>query len=502
MTLLSIIALLAIVFGVATRLYWGLARGTTHDSWYHLYLADRIRREHRLPGRVDQFLISGPYDYPPILHILLAALPAALVFRYKWLFAPLVDAVHLLLLGGVTYWLTGDVTTTLIAMSIYATYTTQIVQFTALTPRVLGALLVSIIVLLAFFGVQTGMGLPLGVAVILGVVLLHTHKMSSQTVLFLFLFLAVVWMQPIYLGLLAAMTVLAVILSGGHYLTILRGHINIINFWRRQHRAGRPVGEFMRRYGVQPSGDGRGPDSMVTRLLAWVERNEWVMFVADNAWTFLLVAILAYGAVAGLDLFVRLPTFARMIAVWALFILGLAILTQYVPYLKLVGDGYKYFMWGAFPTAVVLAMVLPVQSDVVAAVYVISLIGTATYGFTRIHLRVNEHRSGSRDITVDGRKVLEFLEGAAGENVLLLPFGMSFHVLYQTDLNVLFHQNPKIEAEAAFPVPIEPLEDIVTDFHIDYVVVDTTKVDLDAFETGPFRIVFEDSEYVVMTLGQ
>jgi hypothetical protein len=182
-----------------------------------------------------------------------------------------------------------------------------------------------------------------------------------------------------------------------------------------------------------------------------------------------------------------------------MFILGFGILTQYVPYFKLVGDGYKYFMWGAFPTAVVLAVTLPLgDSRLITAGYLLALVGAAVYSTLRIHFRVNVVDPSSRTITTDGAAVLDFLERADGNGVLLLPFGMSFHVLYETDLNILFHQNPKIEAESAFPVPIEPLSDIVSEYEIDHVVVDTTVVDVEKFNTEPFREMFEDEDYVVL----
>jgi hypothetical protein len=117
-----------------------------------------------------------------------------------------------------------------------------------------------------------------------------------------------------------------------------------------------------------------------------------------------------------------------------------------------------------------------------------------------MYLRVSGLNPDSRTITTDGKNVIKFIENSDGKNVLLLPFGMSFHLLYETDLNILFHQNPKIEAEPAFPVPIDPLEDIVTDYEIDYVVIDTTKIDVNEFDTESFEVAFEDAAYLVLEL--
>mgnify|MGYP000017513116 CR=1 FL=1 len=492
MTVLAGIAGIAIAVGLAMRFYWAAVRGAAHDTWYHLHLAEYIRKNRTLPDRVDQFLVPGPYDYPPALHLLLALFPSRVVRQYNWMLAPVVELLHVFLVCWVAFWLTGDITRAAMAGGIYATFPTQIVQFTALTPRVLGTFLVSLIVVLTFYGVVSGVLLSFAVATILGAILLLTHKMSSQTVLFLFSFLSIVWLDSTYLALFGGMVALATVGSGGHYLTVLRGHVSIINFWRRQYSAGRPPGEFMRRFG-NDVGDPEESKETLASVVTWVKRNEWTMFVADNAWTFVLpIVLLVVGLRGG-------PPMLEMLAVWGLFILGFAILTQYVPYFKLVGDGYKYFMWGAFPTAVVLAAVLPFDGGFFYEVgYIVILLGSTIYAFLRLYLRVSGLETNVRDVLTDGRDVLDFLEAEDGENVLTLPFGMSFKLLYATDLKVLFHQNPKIASESAFPVPIEPLRDIVSQFDIDYVLVDTKKLDLTKFETAGLTTVFEHAGYVVL----
>jgi hypothetical protein len=148
-------------------------------------------------------------------------------------------------------------------------------------------------------------------------------------------------------------------------------------------------------------------------------------------------------------------------------------------------------------------VVLPLETNAwFAAGYATVVAGSVIYGFGRMYLRVRGLGSNPRDLRTDGARVLNFLESAEGENVLPLPFGMSFHLLYETDLNILFHQNPKISFESVFPVPIVPLEDIAREFSIDYVLVDTIKLDVAQFDIEPFKIAFEDSGYLVLALDR
>jgi hypothetical protein len=146
-------------------------------------------------------------------------------------------------------------------------------------------------------------------------------------------------------------------------------------------------------------------------------------------------------------------------------------------------------------------VILPVEENMlITAGYITALVGSALYGFVRMYLRVSGLNPDSRTITTDGKDVIKFIEQSDGKNIFVLPFGMSFHLLYETDLNILFHQNPKIEAESAFPVPTKPLKDIVADYGIDYLIIDTTKIDLSKFDIDSFGLVFEDAKYLVMEL--
>lgn len=487
--LVDVGSVVAILFGIWGRFHWAREIGATHDTWYHLHVADKIRQERSLPKRIDQFLVQGPYDYPPILHVVLAILPSEIVFKYKWLLSPFVDLAHMALLYGVTYWVTGDPRTGMIALAVYATYPMALKQFTYLTPRVIGSLLVSVFLLVTFLAVDTGSLTYLVPAVFVGVLLLHTHKMSSQTVLFLSVFLAIWTQNPLYIIILLITVLLGIVLSAGHYLTILKGHINIINFWRRQYSAGRPPGVFGTRFGSTSDGDPT-TGSRLERVKQRVKRHGWVLFVADGTWSFVALGILVTGTHPSLS------PLLQQVAYWAAFIPLFAVLTQYVPKFKLVGEGHKYFIWGGFPSAILIAITVHASSSRILDLLYIGVL-VAVLVFAVFRMKGAGATADRRNLVAEGEHVLEFISEADGESVMTLPPDMYYQLLYHTDKSVLFHSNPKIEAESYYPVPIEPLEAIVDEFDIDLILVDTARVAEEEFDLSTFERVFERDGYEI-----
>lgn len=503
--LVLLAALPAIAFGVFGRFYWAAKMGATHDTWYHFEVARRIRESRSLPERIDQFIVGGPYDYPPLLHLILAVLPEDVAFEYKWTFSPVVDVLHMGFVGAVTYWVTGSPTAAVAAVGIYATVPITVMEFSHLTPRVVGSFLLSVVVVIVFYALTAGSTWYLAIATVVGGILLLTHRMSSQTLAFMFLFFTAWHLQPWYLAVVAGSVVLATLLSAGHYATVLRGHVSIINFWRRQYNEGRSPDSFREEYMTSPTDDseGDGRSSALRSIVERVKRFRSIPFVADSGWSFLLAGLLVAGW-AGLLSPVGVPEielspFESHLATWALFIVVFAIMTQYLPKFKLVGEGYKYFMWGGFPTAVSLAVLLMAADGLLFSLgYVVATGGMVAYTYLRMRGRGAE--SNRRNVQSGG--VLEFIDDAEGRNVMCLPTDMSFPIIHSTDKNVLFYQNPKREAEVFFPVPLEPLSEIADRFDIDLVLVDERRLDLEALDVSSFDELYESNGYKVLRVGR
>lgn len=490
-----LISAAACCFGVVGRFYWAWQIGASTDTWYHLLLSDTVRETWSLPERVDQFIFDAPYDYPPALHVLLALFPSDLVYRFRWAFSPIIELAHLLLVGGVTYLLIGEPVTPLVAMAIYATTPALLRHFTTLTPRVLGSFLFSLTVLSLLFAVQRGSVWHFAAPVLFGTALLLTHRMSTQTLAFFCLFLAIWFANPVYAAVLVPAFLLAVALSGGQYLRVLEGHLSIINFWRKQHRKGQPPGEFMRQYGQHGTMESANA-SLWTRLVAVAKRyRHTVLFIGGQVWLFLLAALIlaGYG-------YATLGPFQRALTIWALFILGLAVLTQFVPKFKLIGEGHKYYMWGGLPTAVTLASILrSVDSPLLYAVFGLGSIALMAYITLRMRFIVANAQKVNFSVGGDD-EVVEYIKAVEGRNVMCLPHNLSYATMYFADADVLYSQNPggDEKVKAFFPVPTEPLYDLAETHDIDFVLLDKRRLELDKLDIDPFATALETDGYLLL----
>jgi|GEM_PF-2796009 len=490
--IVAALALSAIAFGFGGRFYWSKRTGYLHDTWYHLLASEKIRdNDHRLPDQIDHFIFEGPYDYPPGLHWVLSFFPEETVKRYNWLVAPVVELFHgLVLLPAIAYFLSGDPSVALIAAAIYAITPELLRHFTSLTPRVIGSFLFSLVFLSTLLAVG---GRPLFYvpAVLLGGILLLTHKMSTQALAFTLVAFAVAELDPRYVGVLAAIIAFALVLSQGHYVAVLRSHLAIIDFWRVQRAKGNPPNSFMRDYGKQPN---EGDQSLLGRVESIVSNTDPLMFGISNTWVlFLPIPLFALG---GFDVLAGLE---RQIATWGLTILTIAIATQYVPPLKLVGEGHKYFMWGTFPGALVLATVA-VNLDSVLVYGPMAVFYLVSVGFIYFMMRGRIQRANTASVDEATEDIIPRLRKPDVERIMCVPTGGSYNLAYLTRKKILWHDSTTAftDGEVYYPTPLEPLEDIARDFDIDAIVIDTTQVRVDEADFPTYELRAKESAYLLL----
>jgi len=222
-----------------------------------------------------------------------------------------------------------------VAVAIYAITPELFRHFTGLSPRSVGSLFFSVIFLLVLLGTQ-GSPVLFVPAIVLGGILLLTHKMSSQALAFLSIGFSILEGDLTYVFVFLGMVVAALVLSLGHYVKVFRSHVAIINFWRIQRAKGNPPNAFRRDLGREPESYDESLLGRAKRIVTGIDPL-WVFL--SNPWTiFFPIPLLLYRET------LQFSTLESKILAWALVTLAIAIATQYVPKLKLVGEGYKYFL--------------------------------------------------------------------------------------------------------------------------------------------------------------
>lgn len=236
-TELVVFALLAAFYFLA-RLYPIWPRRFQGCDAYNIMLCAKIlRHEHRLPIRLPEklFLLEETEQwYPPLFLVLCALLPEKWLERRYWLINHAVDLGTLAVLFWVAttigpLWAAAGVGT------IYAFSTGTMHEYASLNVRPLGGLLLCGFLIAAYHGLATHSGW-IGLACLLGILLLYAHKLSAQQLWFTLPFLAVVTMDWRWVALLPAIYGLAFLVWPRGFTRILAAQKAIVVFWHRNHR--------------------------------------------------------------------------------------------------------------------------------------------------------------------------------------------------------------------------------------------------------------------------
>ena len=254
--LLSLVAL-TVVARVVPRLLRPDALSA--DAYYHLLAAQRIR-EHgfRLPERLRGLFFPGPYDYPPLFHVLLAIVPVPMIARAERVVSILIDASYVALCYAfvryalvVGYEVDGSLAARralilagLLALSPALLYVGRGPRTYNANPRILAELLFAGVMATTFVWVMDGGVLALLAAGVLAGVLLLSSKFGAQVLVAFLPLLALATRRADLLVVPAAGLLVAVIVSRGHYLRVLRGHIGHLTlFGRLGNERGSPRAE-------------------------------------------------------------------------------------------------------------------------------------------------------------------------------------------------------------------------------------------------------------------
>lgn len=237
--MISTVALFALVSaGILLRASLLLKyKWTGKDSFYHLMVGEIIQQDRALPKTIDRFVEPEVYSYPPLLHILISAFPRRLHRALQWL-SPVSDGVMAFVLFAVCDPIFGDVPALLITgLYLFSPYAVDI-SF-SFGPRSLANLLFFISFLSTYGAVVDGSLLCTAIAVISTSSVLLLHRLTTQSLLVTIIVLFIVSLSPIPLIILIASVALSVLLTGGFYVKVLKGHLSfIVELTRRIGREG------------------------------------------------------------------------------------------------------------------------------------------------------------------------------------------------------------------------------------------------------------------------
>jgi len=341
---------LVVVLALALRLLpMRLApHGSGVDQWFWRAYVEKLRQHGEFPPRLDQFRLDEAQWYPPLFPWLLAKLPRVVFERYAGTLAVVLDLVRLLLLMVSVYFLGNDWQAAVVGGLVYALTPVLITYNMQLNPRGLGALLLDALMLCMTAAILRE-DFPWWLAALFGGLVLLTHKMTTQLLVFAALVIGAVLLDARFLLILFLSALVALILSAGFYRFVLLAHLDIVRFWFVNWRwiGANPVLESPI-YGESgfetPSKFYRSGWRAALRRLTFV--------IGFNPW---MPAVLSIGCILVLE--GQVIDKAQYLAFgWLAIILTFSVITTILPPLRCFGQGYLYGYNGSFPAALALGL--------------------------------------------------------------------------------------------------------------------------------------------------
>jgi hypothetical protein len=207
------------------------------DVWTRLLEIEHVKKSgHKIPGKITKgFIIDGYFDYPIFFPWIFSFFPKKLLLKYQGFVSPFFDVLQNIVLYFIAYSVTHNITISLLSQLIYTVIPIIPIENSYLTPRSLGYFIFT----LSFYPIMmyhiTHEVFYIIIGFIFSVLLFLTHRFALQSLLFISLFFTFVDHSSLYLLSFLLACITALLLTGGYYLRIVKGHLYNIYFWVKNY---------------------------------------------------------------------------------------------------------------------------------------------------------------------------------------------------------------------------------------------------------------------------
>lgn len=484
------ISVVLICFILRAVIFYG-SKGYGCDVFYFLTCRRNLIKNKKLPIILHNYLLDIEEQwYPPLFTLLLCLIPEKVLHKYHWLLNPIIDCIHALLLMAVVFFITDDIWCTLIAGIFYSTSPALIVESTSMNVRPLTSILFSSCLLFLYVSLSSKSMIFMIVTILLCGLLMLTHKLSIQGIVPILMLLSIMYKTAVPLILFIVSVLVVYILTGGFYKKILRGHIDILKFWRRNlHNLGAHQWYDSSLY-AKPHTSTLMYKKGITGILKLVK-----IIGGYNPLIILLVLIIF------LDprfVFTN-TTFARFCFLWITGIYAVVCVTVFIPMLRFLGEGWKYIKYAVFPSSVFIALWCVMRLYTMTW-YTVSLIGCfaiISSGMS-IVLIVRMRKSLTMgQINQSFMEMLEFIRENNIDRIMCVPTHLCDAVVYYCDKKVLWgtHNSNYETVEEFFPVIKKPVEYFIQTYQLQAVLINKNYFSLDIFKNN--NVLYQSGEYIL-----
>jgi len=308
------------------------------DYWYWLLCAEDVKKRRKLPPRLPNFMLEIEEQwYPPLFAGLLALVPMRWLENHGGKISQLIDLLQGFMISLAVLWFSDSLIIASLSGLSYFLAWFPLSYNTQLQPRGLANLLLSLAMIGLWFYIDSGSIAIWGGVLGLSVILLFLHKMTVQMwIVYLLVFGAWAWDWKILL-LIPTSLLLALVVSKGFYLKMLKAHWDIVSFW---HQNIKYLGSHQ--YYESNLYRKENFDSTAHHQSGWRHQiRKLLSFYKYNAFI-LLLPVLAYHAI-----YQHQGKLENVLWMWLGVTYLWALLTTFVPYLLALGEG-QYYIYQTF----------------------------------------------------------------------------------------------------------------------------------------------------------
>lgn len=462
------------------------------DVWTRLLETDHIRKNgHKIPQQklAGQFIIDGYFDYPPIFPTLLSFLSKKALLNIQGFIAPFIDSLQVILVYFIAFIITGNMYLSLLAQTMYMITPMIALENSYLTPRALGYLNFSLAVIPLLFFLQNGNPWLYIVGVFFTTLLFLTHRFAIQSFLFITIFFTfflntAVFMQSFLLGF-----ALAVLLTKGYYLRVLKGHLFNIYFWIKNldYRFAHQVRGVVKK---------SSQTDWVGKVYTFLSVFSPIAVFGLNPWSLSGFAVI----IAAIYHWIVIPPILYLFAVWILFFYFFGVVVLKVKYLMPIGEGQRYMEMATVPASVLSAYIyfelLKTPYSTIATILLILLLSfnLALILFIQIKGVIKDR---NRSITGDLMNVFNYINKQKDPvRIVCVPHQNTTMTIYHTKAQVLVNaDNPGLmRVQEVYPMLTMPLQDLAKKYNLTHALVKESFVTLKELKLSDKDVVYASGD--------
>jgi heme exporter protein D len=483
-----IIPIIALVFESYPRI---INRKFGVDIWTHLLYLKDYRKQKGIPKKITApFIIEGEYDYPPGFIWIVSKFPDKIIKKYEFLFSPFFDSLHLIVIFCISFLITHSLFISLLTQFFYILTPIIVLENSSATPRSLGYTLFTITMVSQFFYSQSGGGYLLIFSIITGSFIFLSHRFTTQGFLFFSLFFSVYLKQPIFMVVFLLAGMLAVILSRGFYITVLKGHLGNLYFWYKN---------IQYRFAHQIKGDYKEHKTQDFVFIIYNYFLKFPPFVLQitNPWIFPLIYFLVVS---------KSDYFIHQFIGWVVFSYVLAVITIWVPKMRFLGEGQRYLELSAFPAAflssIVFTNIIHTSYAWIGYAYMVS-VSVAAFITIVVIQRKAILKDTMRTLNPHIQHMFSYLKHLKRKpRLLCIPHQITGSTLYHTDCPVFTNASYKTiqQISDVYPYLKKPVKEIMKKYKLDAILLDENYATTKDLRIKKFKILKRFGNYVLIKL--